>query len=767
MPDQSQTVTKMSVYTSVTNNESHESLTLREFSKIIKGDKETINLVTHLRGIYASQGKEAYKLARKKSVLKLVTPSGTFSKRKSDGLLLHSGYYVYDLDDLGPEKIAKIRKVAPERCEGSLALMFVGPSGDGLKLILRGPVAEDEDQHLNLWDEGKALVARIHKDIDLGQDVCRLCYYSYDADCYYDATAKEFKGVVGAIAEEQDAMDKALAELEPAEYSDERIHKILDNAANRVPDLTLEMAREALKFLNPWVGHNEWFPTVMALKTQWGVDDPLEDEALALAHEWSNGELWDKQGENNYDKDRLNSLWRSAGRVNGKVHTMRTVLRAAGLAGYVPHAGGSAAKAGAVGGEEDTDWKNRLQRDAHGKLLDTHANILLILTRGKEFAGRFRYDEFHNREEYLEGDNWVHVDDAVVKSIYGRLETLYCRTLDYNRCTRAIDSAIYNNRMNALKDYLNGLVWDGKNRMEQLFRKGFCAPDTEANRLFSRKFMISCIARAMQPGCKVDTMPVVTGHQGQRKSSGWRALAGDEFFGEGHLDLQGNAKDAMEIVGKVWIYEMSELTTMRKGDRERVKGFVTNQVDTYRLAYARKAAKAPRKCVFVGTGNDCKFLNDPTGGRRYWPVKLENRGSMLENAKASEIGVGWISKMRDQLWAEAVAAYKGGEQWWLTPEQESDIAAPLQEAAREQPEWEQELEIILTDEDKWETNKSGMRFLLKNAIYTYLEEAGVSVNHFIKIDLGRYISARHGSTIEECLTKVGSKPMRAYKWVGV
>ena len=82
----------------------------------------------------------------------------------------------------------------------------------------------------------------------------------------------------------------------------------------------------------------------------------------------------------------------------------------------------------------------------------------------------------------------------------------------------------------------------------------------------------------------------------------------------------------------------------------------------------------PRQCVFVGTTNAAAYLHDPTGNRRFWPVKI------------GTIELDKVKTVIDQLWAEAVEAYRAGETWWLSPKLEK-LAAYEQQGRLELDPW--------------------------------------------------------------------------------
>ncbi len=148
-------------------------------------------------------------------------------------------------------------------------------------------------------------------------------------------------------------------------------------------------------------------------------------------------------------------------------------------------------------------------------------------------------------------------------------------------------------------------------------------------------------------------MLIIEGAQGAMKSRLLRALAvRDEWFTDS-LPHNLESKDARAHLAGVWLVEMSEIAQFRRAEVETVKAFLSCRVDRYRPAYGRCDVQVPRSCVFIGTTNAETYLHDPTGNRRFWPVRVRT------------VSVAKARGMVDQLWAEAVVAFRAGEQWWL------------------------------------------------------------------------------------------------------
>lgn len=206
-----------------------------------------------------------------------------------------------------------------------------------------------------------------------------------------------------------------------------------------------------------------------------------------------------------------------------------------------------------------------------------------------------------------------------------------------------------------VRDYFARIKWDGMSRLSGLFINYCGAADSDYVRDAGLRFMIGAVARIMQPGCKVDTLPILEGKQGIGKSAFYKKLGGDYY---GSVHIAPHDKDtALCLAGKM-IVEVPEMSGLRKSDVDALKAFISNAVDTLRKPYGRLAEDIPRTSVFGGTINpegSGQYLQDATGGRRFWPIRC---GDL--------INIDQVVADRDQLWAEAYARYLDGEIWWFT-----------------------------------------------------------------------------------------------------
>lgn len=305
------------------------------------------------------------------------------------------------------------------------------------------------------------------------------------------------------------------------------------------------------------------------------------------------------------------------------------------------------------------EWKADLEYSKSGKLQCTIGNIILILENDPALRGHIVHDLFAGYDGVVGGlpwnknaTQWTDTDDANLRVW---LEKNYDIT-GKEKIADALTAVLTRHSYHPIRDYLNGLTWDGTPRLERLIIDYIGAEDTELNRVMTRKHFTAAVTRVFKPGCKYDYCLVMTGPEGAGKSTLLNKMGG-QWFNDSITTTEG--KEGMDQLRRAWIIEMGELASIKRSDVESIKAYLSKRVDIYRAAYARRTAEHPRQCIFCGTTNEALFLKGDNGNRRFWIIAVD---PTLRKYTAWQDA---IDRDRDQLWAEAVHYYKQGEKLYL------------------------------------------------------------------------------------------------------
>ena len=310
-----------------------------------------------------------------------------------------------------------------------------------------------------------------------------------------------------------------------------------------------------------------------------------------------------------------------------------------------------------------------------------------------DWAGVLRFDTL--RDRVVAVDPPMKMDAESTSGLSDNDVQLTRAWLEYNGkklqvadVRAAIEAVARRRPFHPIHDWLKSLIWDEQPRLDRVLPEYFQTADGPYERAIGPRWFISLVARVMTPGCQSDCTLILEGEQGLGKTSVFRSLMYDaSWYAESSTGV--DSKDFFENLRGVWLMGFDELDSLNRASLTRVKSVLTSPRDRYRKSYGHYSDDYPRACGFCGSTNSEQYLNDPSGARRFWPVKM-----------LRPISVQHIVEGRDQIWAEAFTRWRRGEPWHVDTPELRALCEAEQEARQEIDGWEEVTRRWLHDPTK-------------------------------------------------------------------
>ena len=264
-----------------------------------------------------------------------------------------------------------------------------------------------------------------------------------------------------------------------------------------------------------------------------------------------------------------------------------------------------------------------------------------------------RWNAFVDRYELIGLKGHFYLSDKSTAELWGRAHEIGFR-VEKGFLRDCLEVAALRHEVHPVRDHFAGSRWDGIQRLDSWLITYLGAEDSEYTRVVGAKTLIAAVRRVKHPGTKFDQLMILEGEQGTGKSSALKLLAIREAWFTDGVSLTHDSKVMIEQTEGKLIVEVAELKGLRKAAIEHVKATLSRTHDRARKAYGRYTDEVPRQFILIATTNtkgssECWYLKDPTGNRRFWPIKT------------AEIDLARLKRDRDQLWAEAVEREASGE----------------------------------------------------------------------------------------------------------
>jgi hypothetical protein len=341
------------------------------------------------------------------------------------------------------------------------------------------------------------------------------------------------------------------------------------------------------------------------------------------------------------------------------------------------------------------------QRSRNGTIISTVHNVMLAAAREDVLGCHVAYDHFKGQLVVAEPvadlgtAQWRAMDDTDFTSMRATLERRGFESVGRELIRDVVHLVAKERSIDTAVEWLTRRVpeWDGVPRINGFWHTYFNAPRNDYTEAVSRYTWTALAGRVLQPGCKVDMVPVLIAGEGTGKTSGVAAIVpSEEFFAQLRFDAKPD--DLARAMRGTLLGELAELRGLHTKEREAILDWITRTHEKWTPKFKEFEVTFPRRLLMIGTTNETEFLDD-TGAedRRWLPLKV----GMTDMAA--------LERDREQLWAEAREAFKLSGVGWQDAYR---LARDVRKDHRLQDPWAERVQAWLSVADEMDASKGAV-----------------------------------------------------------
>lgn len=178
------------------------------------------------------------------------------------------------------------------------------------------------------------------------------------------------------------------------------------------------------------------------------------------------------------------------------------------------------------------------------------------------------------------------------------------------------------------------------------------------------RFLLGAVARAIEPGCSMPWMPVLQGSQNVGKTNFLSYLTPLDPLSNTHCwcpTIQASLSTLRErphILHAGWIVLLDEAERyFQRRYVEELKNLISVPSDKSSPKYQEQKT-FHRSFVLAAATNSPSFLVDPTGNRRFMPIRVLGKVPAREDPNIRIVDLDRVKADRNGIWAAAYQAYQ-------------------------------------------------------------------------------------------------------------